>query len=400
MKAIIFGITGQDGSHLADLLLEKGYDVVGVARRCSVDNLSRVKHLEDHENFTVIQGDITDAYSVANIFREHSDVHEVYNLAAQSHVAVSFKQPALTWDITGKGCLNILQTMVDLHVQARFYQASSSEMFGKNYDVRVHQEKVTGHPEECNIVKTKYQDENTKFMPQSPYAIAKCAAHHMTALFREAYGVHASAGILFNHEGPRRGENFVTRKITKWIGDYHNAMDLAKHRHQGPYTVPNYGRIPQDKIDLQYSEKINNIEDTIDLYHNDAIIYSHPKLRLGNLEAFRDWGYAGDYVEAMWMMLQQDEPDDYVICTGETHTIKDFLQVAFACVGIDQWQDYVTIDMEFYRPAEVDYLRGLNNKAVKKLGWKPRHSFQDLVYMMVQADTQSFIGERELNEEV
>ena len=325
MKAIVFGITGQDGSHLADLLLSKGYFVIGVSRRASTDNTQRIKHILSNESFELSEGDITDAHSVMNILKKHEDVDEIYNLAAQSHVAVSFKQPALTWDITGKGCLNILQSMVDLRINARFYQASSSEMFGKNYD------EIDGE---------KFQNEETKFLPQSPHAIAKCAAHHMTRLFREGYGLHASAGILFNHEGERRGETFVTRKITKWIGDWVKS-----------------GRDP-----------------------------NFPQLRLGNLEAFRDWGYAGDYVEAMWMMLQQDSPQDYVICTGETHTIREFLDVAFSYIGVDDWSDLVVQDPEFYRPAEVDYLRGDCSKANNVLGWIPKHSFEDLVKKMVEHD--------------
>ena len=204
MKAIVFGVTGQDGSHMVDLLLDRGYEVVGVARRSSVDTTERIKHQLDSLDFKLVQGDITDAYSVTGILRDNEDVDEVYNLAAQSHVGISFKQPGLTWDITGKGVLNILQSIVDLDINCKFYQASSSEMFGKSYDVYENGE--------------KYQNEDTKFLPQSPYAIAKCAAHYMVRLFREAYGLHASAGILFNHEGERRGVNFVTRKITKWVG--------------------------------------------------------------------------------------------------------------------------------------------------------------------------------------
>ena len=332
-SAIIFGVTGQDGSHLSDLLLEKNYKVIGVSRRSSTDNTCRIKHILDNENFVLVQGDITDAFSVSKILKEHVHVDEIYNLAAQSHVAVSFKQPALTWDITGKGCLNILESMVELDMlHVRFYQASSSEMYGKNFDTKENFTSVE-----------KYQDEETKFLPQSPYAIAKCAAHYMTRLVRESYGIHASSGILFNHEGPRRGENFVTRKITKWIGDFIKS-----------------GRDPE-----------------------------FPKLRLGNLEAFRDWGYAGDYVEAMWMMLQQDSPDDYVICTGETHTIREFLDVAFKHVGIDDWSNLVIQDPEFYRPAEVDYLRGCNSKALKQLGWTPKHSFDDLVKLMVDHDVNN-----------
>lgn len=328
--AIIFGVTGQDGSHLADLLVAKDYEVYGVSRRTSTPNTERIFHLMGNPKFKLLEGDVTDQSSVINILKCHEKVDEVYNLAAQSHVAVSFNQPGLTWDITGKGCLNILQSIVDLRmIGTRFYQASSSEMFGKNYDVEV------GMTSE-----SKYQNEETKFLPQSPYAIAKCAAHYMTRLYREGYGLHASAGILFNHEGPRRGENFVTRKITKWIGDYVKS---------GKST-------------------------------------DFPKLRLGNLDAYRDWGYAGDYCEAMWMMLQQDCPDDYVICTGETHSIREFLTIAFKEVGIDDWSDYVVQDPEFYRPAEVEYLRGDCSKAKTRLGWTPKHSFEDLVKVMVKHD--------------
>lgn len=361
-KAIVFGITGQDGSHLADLLLEKGYQVVGVTRRVSVDTTSRIKHLANNENLTIVSGDITDAHSVINILKDNQDAAEVYNLAAQSHVAISFKQPALTWDITGKGCLNILQGLTDLAmINTRFYQASSSEMFGSNYDTR---------PQDIDfdsrLPVEKYQNEETKFLPQSPYAISKCAAHYMTRLYREGYGLHASAGILFNHEGPRRGENFVTRKITKWIGDF---IKWCNTNGVKPVDLVN----DTDEVYIQgRKEKSQGLQ--------------FPKLRLGNLEAFRDWGFAGDYCEAMWLMLQQDCPDDYVICTGETHTVAEFLQIAFGSVGIPEWKNFVVVDPEFYRPAEVDYLRGDCSKAREKLNWKPKHSFEDLVKMMVMSD--------------
>ena len=336
MKAIITGTTGQDGSHLADLLLEKGYKVVGTTRRVSVENTERIKHLLDNENFELASVDITDSSSIMNMLNKHHDVNEFYNLAAQSHVAESFKQPGLTWDITGKGVLNILQTLIDLDMHhVKFYQASSSEMFGSSCDTDINTNQKIGKME-------RYQDEDTKFLPQSPYAIAKCAAHYMTRLFREGYGLHASAGILFNHEGPRRGETFVTRKITKWIGEF----------------------VKSGRSD------------------------NFPQLRLGNLEAFRDWGYAGDYVEAMWMMLQQDKADDYVVCTGETHTIREFLDIAFKCIGVDDWTPHVVVDPKFYRPAEVDYLRGRNKKAGEKLGWTPKHSFEDLVKLMIDHDTK------------
>lgn len=346
--AIIFGITGQDGSHLADLLLDKDYTVIGVNRRSSTENTQRIQHILNNERFKLVEGDITDPYSVFNVLKSNVEVDEIYNLAAQSHVGTSFKQPALTWDITGKGCINILQTIIDLNMlHTRFYQASSSEMFGSSYTVG-----------ECG---EKYQDENTKFLPQSPYAISKCAAHYAVRLFREAYGLHASAGILFNHEGPRRGDNFVTKKITNWIAKFKlwiqdnnlNICDIATDENNI------YGRVPTQNI---------------------------PKLRLGNLDAYRDWGYAGDYVEAMWLMLQQDSPDDYVICTGKTYTIRDFLTKAFNYIGVDNWQKYIVIDQEFYRPAEVDYLRGSNKKAIKQLGWIPKYNLDMLISLMIDCE--------------
>ena len=343
MKAIITGITGQDGSHLADLLLEKNYEVVGVSRRCSVDTTERIKHLLPHERFKLIEGDITDVSSVINIFKDNEDVDEVYNLAAQSHVATSFKQPGATWDITGKGCLNLLQALVDLSMfNVRFYQASSSEMFGSSYDINEHGE--------------KYQNEETKFMPNSPYAIAKCAAHYSVRLFRDAYTLHASCGILFNHEGPRRGENFVTQKIIKWISEF-----VKWERRQG-------------------NKELSFMKDHIICNGN-----TFPKLRLGNLNAYRDWGYAGDYVEAMWMMVQQEQPDDYVICTGITHTIAEFLNIAFYQAGLHEYKNFIVIDPEFYRPSEVDYLRGDCSKAKNKLGWQPNTNLEELVKLMLDA---------------
>ena len=360
MKAIIFGVTGQDGSHLADLLLDKGYSVIGVARRCSVNTTERIRHLEKNTNFQLIEGDITDTHNVMGILKEYNGVDEIYNLAAQSHVATSFKQPGLTWDITGKGCLNILQSVVDLGLSAKFYQASSSEMFGKNYDVV-----EENFDADLEYHRHKYQNEDTKFLPQSPYAIAKCAAHYMTRLFREAYGVHASSGILFNHEGPRRGEHFVTRKITKWIGAFQQWLNK-----------------------MQIDQK-NVLTKDCDRLFASGEQYSFPKLRLGNLEASRDWGYAGDYVQAMWLMLQQDNPDDYVICTGETHTIREFLDAAFNHIGISDWDDYVVVDPEFYRPAEVDFLKGSATKANTVLNWRPQTSFSELVKLMVDSDIEN-----------
>lgn len=341
--AIIFGITGQDGSHLADLLLEKNYEVIGVARRSSTDNLSRIKHILNHPKFKVVEGDITDSGSIANVFHNYEHVDEVYNLAAQSHVGTSFSQPLLTWDVTGKGCLNILQYIKDYMPSARFYQASSSEMFGKCYDV-----------DENGI---KYQDENTRFMPQSPYAIAKCAAHNSVRLYRECYNLHASCGILFNHEGPRRGDNFVTKKVINWVVDFIlwvNTNDV------------NMNHIEQDGNYIEY---------------NDIVF---PKLLLGNLDSYRDWGYAGDYVEAMWMMLQKDDADDYVICTEKTHSIRDLLDASFRYFNIYDWSKLVGTDDRFYRPAEVDYLRGRSTKARVKLEWKPKYDFNGLIKLMIE----------------
>ena len=345
MKALITGITGQDGSHLADLLLEKNYEVVGVARRCSVDTTERIKHLSSNKNFNLIEGDITDVSSVINIFKDNDNVDEVYNLAAQSHVGTSFKQPALTWDVTGKGRINLLQALVDLDMNnVKFYQASSSEMFGSNYDI-----------DENGV---KYQNEQTKLMPNSPYAISKCAAHHCVRIYRDAYNVHASSGILFNHEGPRRGENFVTQKIVSWLANFKKWLS---------YTS-------LDGFPVDFTE-------------NSIVIHreSFPKLRLGNLKASRDWGYAVDYVKAMWLMLQRDEPDDYVICTGKSFTIEDFLDETFSYVGIEEWRQYVVIDKNLYRPCEVDYLRGDNTKARKVLGWKPECDLEELVKLMMDA---------------
>lgn len=347
MKAIIFGITGQDGSHLADLLLDKGYEVIGVTRRSSTKNTQRISHIIENKRFKLVEGDITDISSIMNVFHSNDHVDEVYNLAAQSHVGTSFTQPSLTWDVTAKGCINILQAMVDLKMnKTRFYQASSSEMFGKSYDV--------------SRDGFKYQDENTRFLPQSPYAIAKVAAHYAVRLYREAYGIHGSCGILFNHEGPRRGDNFVTKKIINWIGDFVHWLE-------------------QNNL---YIEDLNYDTDYI---YGKVLGQNIPKLKLGNLSARRDWGYAGDFVEAMWLMLQQDSPDDYVICTGKTHSVRDFIDMSFSYIGIEDWNNFVKIDSQNFRPAEVDYLRGISDKAQVKLRWNPRYDLECLVKLMMDA---------------
>ncbi|OMP05268.1 NAD-dependent epimerase/dehydratase [Corchorus capsularis] len=324
--ALITGITGQDGSYLTEFLLNKGYEVHGLIRRSSNFNTQRINHIyiDPHNahkaRMKLHYADLSDASSLRR-WLDTIRPDEVYNLAAQSHVAVSFEIPDYTADVVATGALRLLEA-VRSHIAAtgrshiKYYQAGSSEMFGS-----------TPPP----------QSENTPFHPRSPYAASKCAAHWYTVNYREAYGLYACNGILFNHESPRRGENFVTRKITRAVG-----------------------RI---KIGLQ------------------------SKLFLGNLQASRDWGFAGDYVEAMWMMLQQEKPDDYVVATEESHTVEEFLEVAFGYVGLN-WKDHVVIDKRYFRPAEVDNLKGDSSKARKVLGWKPRVGFEQLVKMMVDEDIE------------
>ena len=318
-RALITGITGQDGSYLADLLLEKGYEVYGLIRRSSSFNTSRIDHIykDPHDKkarLHLVYGDLSDSSS---LFGMLSDIKpdEIYNLAAQSHVRVSFDIPEYTADITGTGTVRLLEAIRGLGLNTKFYQASSSEMFGKVLEVP--------------------QTEETPFYPRSPYGAAKVYSYWITKNYRESYGMFACNGILFNHESPRRGETFVTRKITKAVANI--------------------------KAGLQ------------------------DKLYLGNLESKRDWGFAGDYVEAMWLMLQQEKPDDYVIATNETHTIKEFLDEAFSHVGL-KWQDYVEIDPKYFRPAEVDLLIGDYSKAKTDLGWEPKTRFKDLVRLMVDSD--------------
>ena len=311
-RALITGITGQDGSYLAELLLGKGYDVHGIVRRSSSDTRGRIVHLPA---VTLHRGDMADSGCIARIVND-VEPSEVYNLAAQSHVGDSFQQQEYTADVTGVGTLRLLDAVHWYAPGARFYQASSSEMFG-------------------GMLGTAPQDEETPFHPRSPYGCAKVYAHHQVVNYRESYGLHASCGILFNHESPRRGEEFVTRKIAR------AAARIAAGR--------------QDK------------------------------LHLGNLDAKRDWGFAGDYVEAMWLMLQQETPDDYVIATGETHTVREFCEQAFARVGL-RWQEHVVVDPTLFRPAEVDLLLGDASKAREVLGWEPRVCFRSLVHGMVDVE--------------
>ena len=311
-RALITGITGQDGSYLAELLLTKGYEVVGMVRRSSTVTFERIAHIQD--DLILAPADLLDEASMISLLAEHQP-DEVYNLAAQSFVQTSFSQPVLTGETTAIGVTRLLDAVRIVRPDARVYQASSSEMFGKVREVP--------------------QSEDTPFYPRSPYGVAKVYGHWITVNYRESYDMHASSGILFNHESPRRGLEFVTRKIS------HGVAAIAA----GQAT----------------------------------------ELRLGNLEAQRDWGFAGDYVEAMWLMLQQDTPDDYVVATGETHSVREFCEVAFARVGLN-WEDHVVVDERFFRPAEVDLLVGDASKARDALGWKPQTSFEQLVHMMVDAD--------------
>jgi GDPmannose 4,6-dehydratase len=371
--AIIFGVTGQDGSYLADLLLSKSYKVVGVARRSSVDTTERIGEQLKDSNFLLVEGDITDGFCVADIINKHAP-NEVYNLAAQSHVGTSFKQPTLTWDVTGAGCLNILEAIrvCPRKEHIKFYQASSSEMFGKNYSVAETNPSVGEVLLGASSTTVKYQDEDTPFIPQSPYAIAKLAAHHLVRNYRDSYEIFGCCGILFNHESERRGENFVTRKITKWIARF-----LAWEKNNA--------------TEIPYDCRFNIGEEGISMPRERQFIDMiatprFPKLRLGNLDAQRDWGHAKDYVRAMWLMLQEDIPEDYVVATGKTHSVRDFLDIAFERAEISNWEDFVFIDPEFFRPAEVDYLLGIPDKAKNQLGWEPEISFEQLVHNMIDGD--------------
>jgi GDPmannose 4,6-dehydratase len=360
--ALITGITGQDGSYLAELLLEKDYKVIGVARRSSVstDSNTRLSSFIGHENFKFVEGEVSDANSVYSLVAMWKP-DEIYNLAAQSHVGTSFEQPDYTFQVNALGPTYFLEAIRRYSPKTRFYQASTSEMFGKNSD------KVTSLKNDA-FIDLRVQGDKTAFMPQSPYGVAKLAAHHQVRIYREAYGIHASCGILFNHESERRGENFVTRKITKWIGDFVR----WKNRASSPIEPASTFSFDEDHI-----------------YENDfssSRLSRFPKLRLGNLDAYRDWGHAQDYVEAMHKMLQQDVPDDYVIATGETNSVRDFLKEAFNEIGITNYQDYIVIDPKFYRPAEVEFLCGDPSKANTRLNWYPKINFRELVKRMVRSD--------------
>jgi GDPmannose 4,6-dehydratase len=314
-KAFITGITGQDGSYLAEFLLDKGYEVHGLTRRTSTQNFNRIDHIIDNPNLHLVSGDLIDQHSLTQALRDIKP-DEVYNLAAQSFVQTSWEQPVLTGEFTAIGVTRMLEAVKLACPETKFYQASSSEMFGKVQEVP--------------------QNEKTPFYPRSPYGVAKVYGHWITVNYRESFNIFAVSGLLFNHESPRRGLEFVTRKISHGIA--------------------------RVKLGLQ------------------------DKVYLGNLDSKRDWGFAGDYVEAMWLMLQQDKPEDFVIATGQTHSVKDFLVKACEVAGINNWQKVVEVDPQYMRPAEVDLLIGDASKAKKKLGWEPKTSFDELVKMMVEAD--------------
>lgn len=361
--AVIYGITGQDSSYLSELLLAKNYKVIGVKRRTSTNNLQNLESagVLNNPNFKLIEGDLCDSGSITNIISTYKP-DECYNLAAQSHVATSFDQPSYTFEVNAKGPLLILEAIRLYSPQTKFYQASTSEMFGHNYSTRNTGEfkgmlstNSFGYDDWPGCIE-KFQDENTSLSPNSPYGVAKTAAHHLVRLYRESYSVFVCAGILFNHESERRGENFVTRKITKYIGKL-----FQFYKSQEGYKP----------VGIRES--------------NGEIEYEFPTLKLGNIDAIRDWGHAEDYVHAMWLMLQQEKPDDYIIGTGEAHSVKDFLEEAFSKVQL-KWNEWVEIDPVLYRPCEVPYLRCDASKAKNVLGWTPKVTFKELVQRMVEAD--------------
>jgi len=324
----VIGTTGQDGSYLSEYLLKLGYCVFGVARRCGHDNTENIKDILDHPKFTLIEGDVTDYSSMLNLIKEYYP-HFIFNLSAQSHVGVSFNQPLYTLNVNGQGVINLLEIIKFLQTKSykpRFLQCSTSELFGDQYDVDKG---------------VKYQDENTKMNPQSPYAIAKLVAYHAVKLYRKSYGIFACNSIMYNHESERRGKQFLTKKVAEYVGQ---------------------------------------------LYHNPT---NYTKLRLGNLLAYRDWGYSPEYVQVMLKMLQQDKPDDYVVGTGESYSVKEFVQEAFNCINLN-YEDYVEINKNFIRPSEVPYLQCRATKAKQVLEFNPQVKFKELVKIMVQHEIDHY----------
>ena len=349
--AIILGVTGQDGSHLAELLLEKKYKVIGVKRRSSTNTLCRLDKVVVNPDFSIVEGDVIDPSSINYLVNSYQP-DELFNLSAQSHVHTSFQQPAYTFQVNAVGVLNILEAVRNYSPQTKVYQASTSELWGSNYTIAQ------------DGSSNKYQDEDTHFAPNSPYAIAKLASHHLVRLYRDAYNLFACSGILHNHCGPRRGEEFVTRKITKWIGQF----KYWKDNHPNAYFI-------FDKNDIYIKGRTQT-----------NVSLEFPKLRLGNIDAVRDWSHAKDMVRGMWMMLQQEKPKDYVLCSGIGHSVREFLDISFSYIGIKDWSEYVVIDPCLYRPCEVEFLQGKYNLAKKELGWEPEISFKELVKEMVDYD--------------
>lgn len=381
--ALIYGMGGQDAFYLADLLLSKGYRVIGGVRRSSQPRDYLIPLLE--RGLEIVECDITDYSSVEQVVRKYSPNH-IYNLAAQSHVATSFTQPLYTWDVTAKGVLNILEVVRTVNPFIRVYQASSSEMFGKSVtEISSRTTHWTAEGVPCGGVilgtPERYQDENTIFTPQSPYAIAKLAAHQAIRLYRESYNLFACAGVLFNHESERRGEMFVTRKITKYVGQLKVWLDqVEQDESAGGYNLQSDIRVGQVTVCRANKNK--------EPYgHRDSWAFgpSFPKLKLGNLSACRDWSHAEDMVTAMVMMLEADTPDDYVVGSGETYSVEQFVEAAFNSIG-KNWKDYVEIDQSLMRPAEVDYLRSNPSKIKNALGWEPKLDFNGLVKRMVDFD--------------
>lgn len=371
--AIITGVTGQDGSYLAEYLLNRGNEyktVVGLARRSSVDTYERISKIVQHPRFLPLESDLTDSGSLNKLINRYKP-DEIYNLAAQSHVATSFEQPSTTFQVDLLGVLNLLEGIRYFSPHTRFYQASTSEMFGSNY--------TSGTVKDASEIDTptvknnalgvamhnwthRFQNEYTEFAPNSPYAIAKLAAHNLVGVYRKSYNLFACCGILFNHESERRGEKFVTRKITKYVGE------LYRHR-----------------------KTLKGFEDRVRAYGGTFTpVPPYQKLHLGNLDAARDWGYAPDYVEAMYLMLQAEHPWDYVVATGEAHTVREFVQAAFETIGVKDYTQYIEVDKSLYRPCEVEFLCGNSDEIRRILKWMPKTDFKGLVRKMVQYDA----GER------
>tara|TARA_R110000751_G_scaffold46368_1_gene104383 strand:+ start:2138 stop:3364 length:1227 start_codon:yes stop_codon:yes gene_type:complete len=384
--ACITGLTGQDGSYLAKLLLDKGYRVVGVRRRTSTDNLWRLRILgiAEHENLEIVEGDITDLYSLLNIFKKYNP-QEVYNLAAMSHVGVSFEQPKLTWDVTAQGAINVVDAALLNDPNTRVYQASTSEMMGSHFEeyteyevwstdclgnavyrwddtksIYQNPDTPTGWGLTGKERTVKIQSEDTKMDGNSPYGCAKFAAHNYMRVLRESNQSYVCCGILYNHGSPLRGENFFERKVTKYVGDLCN------------FIYKNLGNA-EDVVFMDENLELNGV--------------LFPKLRLGDLSTYRDMGHSKDYVKAMWAMLQQDEPEDFIICTGETFQMKDIVNEAFTFVGLD-YKDYIVIDPKFFRPREVEYLRGDCSKAKAKLDWTPEYTMSQMIQEMVDHDLE------------